>query len=110
MQSEECSQQDVEEEQKKATSTGHVYRRESLAARVVKVPIQFYRKCISPLTPPTCRFYPTCSAYALEAIDVHGPVKGTWLAMKRIARCHPFSAGGIDYVPPRKDSTSHESH
>ena len=80
-----------------------IYRRETLGKRVVKLPIHFYRKFISPLTPPSCRFYPTCSAYALEAIDVHGPLKGTWLAVKRIARCHPFNPGGIDYVPPRKE-------
>ena len=74
----------------------------STARRVVKVPIRFYRKFISPLKPATCRFYPTCSAYALEAIEVHGALKGSWLAAKRIARCPPFHPGGIDLVPPRK--------
>ncbi|MGG4344690.1 membrane protein insertion efficiency factor YidD [Paenibacillus lautus] len=78
----------------------------STARRVVKVPIHFYRKFISPLKPATCRFYPTCSAYALEAIEVHGALKGSWLAAKRIARCHPFHPGGIDMVPPRKDKVS----
>ncbi|AYB45301.1 membrane protein insertion efficiency factor YidD [Paenibacillus lautus] len=78
----------------------------STARRVVKVPIHFYRKFISPLKPATCRFYPTCSAYALEAIEVHGALKGSWLAAKRIARCHPFHPGGIDLVPPRKDKVS----
>lgn len=78
----------------------------STARRVVKVPIHFYRKYISPLKPATCRFYPTCSAYALEAIEVHGALKGSWLAAKRIARCHPFHPGGIDLVPPRKDKMS----
>ncbi|MCM3256680.1 MULTISPECIES: membrane protein insertion efficiency factor YidD [Paenibacillus] len=78
----------------------------STARRVVKVPIHFYRKFISPLKPATCRFYPTCSAYALEAIEVHGALKGSWLAAKRIARCHPFHPGGIDLVPPRKDKMS----
>ena len=52
--------------------------------------IRFYQIFISPLKPPTCRFYPTCSAYAIEAIQKKGPVKGTWLAIKRIAKCHPF--------------------
>lgn len=76
------------------------------ASRVVKVPIHIYRKFISPLKPATCRFYPTCSAYALEAIEVHGALKGSWLAAKRIARCHPFNPGGIDMVPPRKGTSN----
>lgn len=66
----------------------------------LKAPIVFYRKVISPLKPPTCRFYPTCSQYALDAIELHGPAKGSWLAAKRIARCHPFNPGGYDPVPP----------
>ncbi|MGG4219711.1 membrane protein insertion efficiency factor YidD [Paenibacillus jamilae] len=68
--------------------------------RVVKAPIKFYRAYISPLKPATCRFYPTCSAYALEAVEVHGALKGSWLAVKRIAKCHPFHPGGVDLVPP----------
>jgi hypothetical protein len=70
--------------------------------KLLQAPIHAYRKFISPLKPPTCRFYPSCSAYALEAIEVHGPAVGTWLALKRICKCHPFHPGGIDYVPPRK--------
>lgn len=61
--------------------------------------IRFYQIFISPLKPPTCRFYPTCSAYAIKAIQKKGPVKGTWLAIKRIAKCHPFHPGGYDPVP-----------
>ncbi len=66
---------------------------------VLKLPIHFYRKVISPLKPPTCRFYPTCSAYALEALDKHGAIKGSYLAARRIVKCHPFHPGGVDHVP-----------
>ena len=61
--------------------------------------IRFYQKYISPLKPPCCRFTPTCSEYALEAIQKYGPVKGSWLAVKRISKCHPFHKGGYDPVP-----------
>ena len=60
--------------------------------------IRFYRKRISPLTPPSCRYYPTCSAYAVEAIEKYGPARGGWLALRRILRCHPFAKGGYDPV------------
>ena len=68
-------------------------------SRLLILWIRFYQIFISPLKPPTCRFYPTCSAYAIEAIQKKGPVKGTWLAIKRIAKCHPFHPGGYDPVP-----------
>ncbi|MFC5403967.1 membrane protein insertion efficiency factor YidD [Cohnella soli] len=68
----------------------------------LQAPIRFYRKFISPLTPPSCRFLPTCSAYALEAIEVHGAFKGSYLAARRISKCHPFHKGGYDPVPPKK--------
>lgn len=61
--------------------------------------IKFYRAVISPLKPPSCRFYPTCSAYAYEAITRYGPFRGTVLAVKRILRCHPLNPGGYDPVP-----------
>lgn len=61
--------------------------------------IQVYRKLLSPLLPPSCRFQPTCSAYALEAISTWGVAKGSWLALRRISRCHPFHPGGYDPVP-----------
>lgn len=61
--------------------------------------IQGYRHVISPLLPPTCRYTPTCSQYALEAIDRYGAGRGTWLATKRVLRCHPLRAGGYDPVP-----------
>ncbi|MBS1361521.1 MAG: membrane protein insertion efficiency factor YidD [Acidaminococcaceae bacterium] len=68
-------------------------------SRLLILCIRFYQIFISPLKPPTCRFYPTCSAYAIEAIQKKGPVKGTWLAIKRVAKCHPFHPGGYDPVP-----------
>lgn len=64
--------------------------------------IRFYQKFISPLTPPSCRFYPTCSHYGIEAIERFGPIKGTWLTIKRIVKCQPFHPGGFDPVPEKK--------
>lgn len=63
------------------------------------MPIRFYKYCISPLLPPACRYVPTCSEYALEAIEVHGVVRGGWLTVRRLLRCGPWSAGGYDPVP-----------
>lgn len=62
--------------------------------------VRFYRKHISPLTPPSCRFIPTCSEYALEAIEKYGAARGSWLAFKRICRCHPFHKDEHDYYDP----------
>jgi uncharacterized protein len=67
--------------------------------------IRFYRKGISPLLPPSCRFYPSCSAYGMEAIERHGAARGSWLTLKRILRCHPFCKGGYDPVPEREQGT-----
>ncbi|WP_432695766.1 membrane protein insertion efficiency factor YidD [Marinobacterium sp. YM272] len=64
--------------------------------------IRAYQYLISPFLGSNCRFYPSCSSYAIEAIRSHGPLKGSWLALRRILRCHPFSEGGIDPVPPTK--------
>ena len=58
-----------------------------------------YRRFVSPLLGPRCRFYPSCSAYALEAVQLHGALRGSWLAVCRLSRCHPFHAGGLDPVP-----------
>ena len=63
------------------------------------LPIWFYQKVISPYTPPSCRFTPTCSEYARQALLKHGPIKGLWLAIKRISRCHPWGGSGYDPVP-----------
>lgn len=73
----------------------------SLLASIILLPIYFYRYAISPLIGPRCRFYPTCSTYAVEAIKLHGAIKGGYLAIKRILRCNPLSEGGEDPVPPR---------
>ena len=73
------------------------------ATAIVSAPIHFYRLFLSPMLPPACRFTPTCSAYALEAIERHGAGKGVYLALRRILRCHPFTwlggSSGFDPVP-----------
>ena len=69
--------------------------------------MRVYKLVISPLVPPACRFHPTCSAYAQEAIERHGALRGTLLAAKRLLRCHPFSPGGIDLVPERIQQVDH---
>lgn len=66
---------------------------------ILLLPVWFYRACISPLTPPSCRFTPTCSQYAVEALKKYGPVKGLWLTIRRILRCHPGGGSGYDPVP-----------
>ena len=63
--------------------------------------IRFYRSCLSPLLPPRCRFYPTCSQYAFEAVERYGALRGCWLTLRRLLRCHPFHPGGFDPVKDR---------
>lgn len=69
------------------------------AVEIVLIPVHFYRLCISPMLPPSCRFQPTCSAYAVEALRRHGVLRGTWLTVRRICRCHPWGGSGYDPVP-----------
>jgi uncharacterized protein len=65
------------------------------------LPIKLYQRAISPLIGPRCRFYPSCSQYAVDAILKHGALRGSWLAIARLARCHPWHPGGVDLVPQR---------
>ena len=73
----------------------------TLAAPVLFVPNGRYQRFISPLLGPRCRFAPSCSQYAVEALRTQGAVRGLWLSVRRLARCHPFNPGGYDPVPPR---------
>ena len=67
--------------------------------RLLTVSIRFYQRAISPLLPPACRYTPTCSEYAIQAIEAFGATKGSWLAVRRLARCHPWGGSGYDPVP-----------
>ena len=67
--------------------------------RLLILPIRFYQRFVSPMFPPCCRVTPTCSAYAIEALQKHGALKGSWLALRRILRCHPWGGSGYDPVP-----------
>jgi len=76
--------------------------RVSWPARILMLPIRAYR-LVSVHLPPRCRYHPSCSAYALEALEVHGAAKGGWLATQRVGRCHPWHEGGLDPVPPASE-------
>jgi uncharacterized protein len=71
------------------------------AARVLVVPILWYQRFVSPMLAPRCRFAPSCSQYAVDALRAHGAARGLWLTVRRLARCHPFHPGGYDPVPAR---------
>lgn len=80
----------------------------SIAVRFASGAIRFYQFAISPMLGPRCRFYPTCSSYTLEAIQTHGFLKGCWLGLRRICKCHPFHPGGVDFVPAAKKEPEKE--
>ena len=84
----------------RGTASGSV-RTVTVPARLLMLPIAGYRRFVSPLLGPRCRFAPSCSEYALTALAEHGAARGLWLAVARIARCHPFHPGGYDPVPAR---------
>ena len=73
-------------------------------SRLLMALLRAYQLAVSPLFGPSCRFYPSCSNYSIEAIRTHGAAKGSWLACRRICKCHPFNAGGFDPVPPSPHS------
>jgi putative membrane protein insertion efficiency factor len=79
-------------------------------ARVLLAAVRFYQRAVSPVLPPRCRFEPSCSAYAAEALEVHGAARGSWLAVRRLAKCAPWHPGGVDLVPPRAAGTAQPTH
>ena len=74
-------------------------RRDAVGRALLGV-VGFYQRAVSPVLPPRCRFVPTCSAYAVEAVEVHGAGRGSWLALRRLVKCAPWHPGGVDLVPP----------
>jgi putative membrane protein insertion efficiency factor len=76
-----------------------------ILARIAALPLRFYRRYLSPLKPPMCRFHPTCSTYAIQALEAHGLLRGGGLAAWRLLRCQPFAKGGFDPVPPPHRAT-----
>lgn len=90
------------------TAVGDLTARPRLAVRrALLASIAFYSRAISPALPPRCRFYPTCSAYATEAVELHGAGRGTWLTLRRIAKCAPWHPGGLDLVPGSPRYSAH---
>ena len=91
-----------------ASHTAARAERLSLAQHLVLAPLAFYRRFLSPLKGvPSCRFHPTCSSYAVDAVRVHGVLRGLWLATARVLRCHPWHPGGFDPVPPPRRGARH---
>ena len=83
--------------------TARLLRR--LPAELLVLLVRAYQLLVSPLLGPTCRFYPSCSSYAVIALRRHGAWRGTWLTVRRLLRCHPWNPGGVDHVPPVRDHT-----
>jgi putative membrane protein insertion efficiency factor len=83
------------------------------AVWLLVAPLRVYQRFVSPVIPPSCRFYPSCSAYAVEALQVHGPLRGSWLTVRRLLRCAPWHPGGYDPVPhpgrPAAHTTAEET-
>jgi putative membrane protein insertion efficiency factor len=79
-----------------------LYPFKQLLRLIILILVYFYKYAISPLTPSSCRHYPTCSEYMVDAIKIHGPFRGFWLGVKRLSKCHPWGTHGIDPVPPAK--------
>ena len=79
-----------------------------VAAKPLVWLVRAYQLVLSPLTPATCRYYPSCSAYAVTALSRHGLFRGTWLPLRRVGRCHPWTPGGVDHVPPLPGQPSDE--
>jgi len=77
-----------------------------VATALVLAPVHLWRATVA-LRQPRCRFHPSCSTYAVEAVRVHGPAHGTWLAARRLGRCHPWNPGGVDHVPPARIPSDH---
>ncbi len=86
------------------SSDGIPLRRRGPVARAVLAALRFYQRAVSPALQPRCRFYPTCSAYAVEAVERHGAARGTWLALRRLLKCAPWHPGGVDLVPEPRAS------
>lgn len=81
-----------------------------MIARILIFFVRVYQKLISPLKPPTCRYYPTCSSYTVQALQIHGAFRGSYLSIKRILTCHPLFPGGYDPVPPAKPKRTNNTH
>lgn len=110
----------MSEQQRTGTDLGemrHVHRGgvpvgepRSVLARPLVWLIRLYQVTLSPIFGPVCRYYPSCSAYGATALERFGPLRGTWLTVRRVLRCHPWAAGGVDHVPPRRRGPSGDPH